>query len=211
MTAMAGSISIATNGSTVYFQETDGSLNTSVRSLGQTFQVPTPTSDNILNNFSFYFSTSQPPDSTFDYRGMIFEFNTGTLMATGPALFSSAVLSAGSNAPSFTGLSLALTPGTTYIALLTTQSVVSNGYSNGFLSHNSDGSTYTDGAGYQQSSTDPNGADWTTTAWTVANGAGDFQFTAEFVGAAVPEPSTLGFGLVGLLLTAAGVRRRRVR
>ena len=210
---MASSLSIVDNTSSVFFEERPDT-NSTVRALGQTFILPTPTTDNVLDNFSFYFAST--PSSDFSYRGYVFEFNTGTSQITGPALFSSSLMIAGT--PSFTGLSVTLTPGTTYLALLTTGNADgSDTYSGGVLSHNSGTDpgkpSYPDGQAYLLTSTDPTGADLTTATWSLAYDTNsDFKFTAEFVaGAAVPEPSTLGFGFLGLLLTAAGVRRRRAR
>lgn len=209
-TATATNITIGGGNGNVYFQENPDPQNV-VRSLGQTFMLPAPGTDNVLTGFSFAFPTDQVPDSGFDFQAYVFEFNTGTLLATGAALYTSAVLNAGTDLPVFTGLSVALTPGTTYIAFLTTQSVVNDGFANGYLRHvYGDGSSYTDGSSFQQNSANATSNEWTTTAWS--SPGGDFVFTADFEegppgSTDIPEPSTFGLGLAGMLLTAAGFRR----
>ncbi len=200
--ASGGTITIPNNGSSVFFQEAPGASFAN-RSLGQTFVVPSPTSDNVLTSFSFSFFSV---DAAFSYRAMIFAWDTANTRATGSALFSSGALN-GTNAPTFNGLNLALTPGTTYIALLTTQNVVSDGFQNGLLNHNS-ANVYAGGQAFQQSSSSATGANFTNSAWSAVNGNTDFQFNATFT-SATPEPSTFALALVGLAGAALGLRRRR--
>lgn len=203
--AAAATITIPNNGSTVFFQESPS--GSAVRTLGQTFVVPTPTSENILTSFGFAFASGT--DTSFDYKAMIYAWDTVNNRATGSALYTSPNRT-GATAPSFTGLNLALTPGTVYIAFLTTQNVVSNGFSNGLLNHNS-GNVYSGGQAFQQTSSGPTGTDVTTAAWTAVNGNTDFQFNATFVsgGASVPEPSSFGMAMLGIAALGLGIFRRR--
>jgi len=202
--AVASTISIAGNGSNVFLQETTGSTVSAPRSLGQTFVVPSPTTQDVLTDFAFSFVGT---DSLLGYTGMIFQWDAVNTRATGPALYTSAAR-VGSQAPSFTGLSLALTPGTQYIALVTTQGVVNDAYRNGFLVNNST-DVYAGGAGFTQSSTVEDGSTgtgtWATQVWAPTNGNTDFAFTADFIAdlTAVPEPASFEFvilaGLAGIL------------
>lgn len=206
----ASSISIPNNGSTVYFQENPQNPGGAVRTLGQTFTLPAPGTDNVLTDFAF--ALAPWSDTAFDYRAYLFQWDGSK--ATGPALFTSAA-QIGSQAASFSGLSIELTPGTTYIALLTTQGVVNDGsYSNGFLFNNS-GNVYADGGAYQQTSPSSGGStgigSWTSVAWTPVNG--DFQFTANFSegsvsSSATPEPSSIALITLG---GAAIIGLRRIR
>jgi len=194
----ATNLFIPGNGGSVFIQETDTPNNNgAVRSLGQTFVAPAGA--NVLTDFAFTFTSGT--SSGFDYRGMLFQWNQGALEATGAALFTSAAQN-GSQAPSFTGLNIALTPGVTYIALITTQGVVNNAFDGALLVSNSGGNPYANGGAYQQTSSPSNGStgagSWTTTTWSAAFSANDdFQFNANFQ-SGVPEP-----GALGLLLTGA--------
>jgi hypothetical protein len=199
----AASITINDNGSDVYFQENPQAPGNAVRTLGQTFSVPTPGTDDVLTDFTFYFKNA---NANFDYRAYVYQWDTVNLKATGPALYTSSAQN-GSQAPTFTGLSIILDPGTTYIAFLTTEGVVNNGYSDSHLLNNS-GNVYTGGAAYQQtSSTSHNSSgvgSWDSSAWSALNG--DFKFNANFSSdsvstSATPEPASATMMLVsGLAL-----------
>lgn len=207
--AFGSTISIGNNGSTVYFQETNGGNSSIVRSLGQTFVVPTPLSENVLTGFSLFFSGT--PDAGFDYRAYIFQWDTQNNQATGPALFTSSVRT-GAQAPSFSGLNILLATNASYIAILTTQGAANDSFSGALLAHNSNGAVYTSGAAFQQSSGAPNGntgtGTWNSAAWTGVNGNTDFQFSATFAeGSTVPEPSSLA--LLAFGVAAVFVNRRR--
>lgn len=206
----ASSISIPNNGSSVYFQENPQNPGGAVRTLGQTFTLPSPGTDNTLTDFAF--ALTPWSQGSFDYRAYLFQWDGSK--ATSPALFTSAAQN-GLQAASFSGLSIALTPGTTYIAFLTTEGVVNGGeYSNGFLFNNS-GDVYLGGGAYQQTSPSSGGSSgagsWTSAAWTPLSG--DFQFTANFTEGSVstsatPEPSSMV--LIGLGSAAIfGLRRFR--
>lgn len=195
--ANASTITIPTNGSSVYFQE-NPNPNSTLRSLGQTFVVPAPFTDTVLTDFAFTFAAGT--GTSFDYRAYLFEWDTATTRATGTALFTSAVRN-GSQAPSFTGLNLALTPGTVYIALLTTEGALNNGFGDGLLTHHS-GNPYAGGAAFSQISPTSNGStgngSWTSVAWNPVNGNTDFQFSANFAApAAVPEPASAALIALG--------------
>jgi len=137
---------------------------------------------------------------TFDYRIQLYLWDTANLRASGAALYTSAVRN-GSQPASVTGLNLALTPGSTYAAVLTTQGVQNDGFADGFLAFNSV-DVYANGSAYQQESSNPNGSSgdgtWTSNAWS-ASGNGDFQFSAVFNGLATsaPEPGTLALFAAG--------------
>ncbi len=107
--AHASAISIANNGSTIYFQENPQNPGSAVRTLGQTFTLPAPGTDNVLSSFAF--SLTPWSDAAFDYRAYLFQWDIVGLKATGPALFTSSAMN-GPQAASFSGLSVALTPGT---------------------------------------------------------------------------------------------------
>jgi len=173
--------------------------------------VPTPVSENVLTSFAFTFASGT--DTSFDYRAFIFQFDTATAKVQGPALFSTTARN-GSQAPSFTGLNVALTSGVTYIALLSTEGAVNNNYANGLLAHNS-GNVYGGGGAWNHTSPTSNGASgsgsWGTVAWIPIyppNGNTDLQFTATFAApAAVPEPSTLALLMPALLAVRLGRHR----
>src|SRR5262245_42059437 len=97
--ASADAISILGDGSSfAIYEET---LNfPALRSLGQTFVIPGPASQNILQSFSFSVDFA---DSGLDYRAYIFQWDSANTRATGPALFTSGALT-NLQAPSFSGL-----------------------------------------------------------------------------------------------------------
>ena len=130
---------------------------------------------------------------------------TGTA-ATGPALYTSGTISdAGTSgeALTFSGINLALTSGQQYIAYMTVAGV-SNPVQGAEIETSST-NVLSSGAAYDNS----NGADPLTSGnntWHIAGG--QFNFSATFGPASVPEPAgmaTLLFGLVGL----GFIRRRR--
>jgi len=199
--ANATTIFAPTNGSSVYFQENPNAPGAAVRTLGQTFTVPAPGTDVVLTDFAFAFTSGT--EGTFDYRAMLFLFDTVTSQASGSTLFTSEARN-GSQVPSFTGLNIPLTPGLTYIAVVTTEGVVNDNFANGLLAHNST-NIYADGSAVSQSSSTSGGTSgtgsWTTTPFTPVGGGSDLQFSATFAEALpgeVPEPSSI-------LLLSAGV------
>jgi hypothetical protein len=208
--ACASTLTIPNNGGTVFIQETTGSPSSSApRSLGQTFSVPAPTTDNLLTEFDFFLAANT--DATFDYEGYLFQWDPVNTRATGPALFQSAIRN-GTQPASFSGLALLLNPALQYIALVTTQGVVNNTFSNGLLNHNS-GNAYLPGQAYQQNSAVAGNSGvgtWTTAAWTAVNGNTDFQFTAVFASpSSVPEPSSFALFCMGAVAVVIARFRRR--
>jgi hypothetical protein len=206
--AFASTLTIPNNGSTVFFAETTGAPSAQVRSLGQTFSVPAPTTDNLLTEFDFFLAAST--ETGFDYEGYLFQWDAANTRAIGSALFQSTIRS-GPGTAVFSGLTLLLNPALQYIALVTTQGVANNSFSSGLLNHNST-NAYLGGQAFQQNSAVAGSGGvgtWTTAAWSGVNGTTDFQFTAIFAPASsIPEPGT--FVLAGIATAAlAFVRRRR--
>jgi hypothetical protein len=208
-TGAAGStIVIPDNGSSVYFQENPANQQ-AVRALGQTFQIVS-VSETMLTDVVFYFTPAT--QAQFDYRLYIYEWDSANSRATGTPRYMSLVRN-GSQAPSFSNLQVALASSTTYIAFLTTQGVVNNGFADGLLQHNS-GNVYAGGQAFSLTTGSGNASSgngsWTTSSWSAVNGNSDFRFSATFA-TAVPEPSSLmlmGPCLAGIALWA---RRRRMR
>lgn len=209
--ANATTLTIPTNGSSVYFQENPSAPGSAVRSLGQTFVTPSLT-ETVLTDFGFFFSPGT--DASFDYRAYVFQWDTATLRATGPALFTSSAQN-GSQAPSFAGLNIALDPTLTYIALLTTEGVVNNGWSGGLLYHNS-ANVYAGGAAYQQTAAGSNGSSgtgsWASTNWSPVSPNSDFQFSATFTAgpSPVPEPASVAMTMMGAA-AILGLKRMRTK
>jgi len=208
--ASASTITIPNNGGTAFFTETNGDNPGAVRSVGETFQVPAPTAQNILTDFDFFLNSNT--DNTLDYRGYIFQWDTVNSRATGSALYTSPARN-GTQAAFFGGLNLVLNPVLTYVAFVTTQGVVNNSFSGNLLKHNT-ADVYAGGAAFQQTITTAGGnsgtGTWATAAWTPVNGNTDFQFTATFIAAPIPEPGTLALsGLAALGFALSRLRRRK--
>lgn len=184
--AFAGTISI--DSPTTGYTLSEGSSGSSIRrTVGQTFVVPNPTSEDTLTDFAFAFFGT--PQVTLDYQAYIFAWDTATSRPTGGALYTSDART-GAQAPSFSGLNVVLTPGTTYVAFLTTQGVPggNNNDTLGTVALNTT-NPYAGGTAVYQSSSTTSTA-FTSSAWNVDSGF-DMQFSATFVNA-VPEPSTWG-------------------
>lgn len=90
------------------------------RSVGQTFIVPTPTSESRITQFSFFVDAGSTPTDV-DAAAYLYEFDTMATSPTGAALFNSgpfAINAAGEL--NFSGLAVDLDPAKTYIAFLST-------------------------------------------------------------------------------------------
>lgn len=174
---------------------------------GQTFSAL----NGSLDSFSFWLSGTSP---TLNFQAYVFAWDPALLRATGPALFTSSIMSA----PSGSGFlevavgtgSLAVTPGDVYVAFLSSSGVAGSG---SVVWEGSNGNTYADGA-FVYINNGENTAAWTTSTWTTNFGgtSRDLRFAMEFSDGVptevVPEPVTmvlLGSGLAGL----GAVRRRR--
>jgi len=167
--------------------------------------LPVSLDANVLTSFAFAFATV---DATFDYQARIYVWDTGLLKATGPALYTSAPVN-GTSAPTFSGLTLALTPGATYIAFLTTQNVSSNTFSNATLKMNT-ADVYAGGSAYAQSSLQPGNVDFTVQPWGLVNQReNDLNFRATFEPVVTPEPAAAGLTLAGLIGLVYGAQQRR--
>lgn len=143
--------------------------------MGQTITAP---AESRLSGFTFslrlnFFDPSQ-------FRAAVYQWDGATSRATGPALFTSAVMTS-PNTSSFTPVAIntggiVLTPGQQYVLFLTTAGVTQTGASSytGFAS--TMGNTYAGGTSVWQLSTGV--ADLTGTSWGVGNN--DFAFLALF-------------------------------
>jgi hypothetical protein len=189
---------------------------------GQTFVAPA--SDNVLNSFSF-FLRDLGGGADLEFQGYVAAFDPtiGVSRIVGSTLFESAVRSGPSTTASFTRYDfdvggLALTPGSTYVAFLSTsghfgaiplddaiaswgqiQTAVIDPYVNGHFVFNNNGDDFS------QLSTVP---------WISFDGA-DLAFELQFTGGAepsvVPEPSTVLLMGTGMGILLLGVVRRRRR
>jgi len=190
---------------------------------GQTFVVPS--SDNVLSSFSF-FLRDLGGGADLEFQGYVAAFDptVGVSRIVGATLFESAVRS-GPTTTTFTRYDfdvggLALTPGSTYVAFLSTS---------GHFGAISLADAIASWGQIQTDAIDPyvnghfvfsNNADdfslLSTIPWTSFDG-GDLAFELRFTGGAepspgvVPEPSTVlltGTG-VGILLLSLARKRRR--
>jgi len=185
-----------------FFEANTGS--TFNRSVGQTFKVPTPTEDNFMHRLSFeLLITSETVD--FDYAAFIYEFDAGSKMTGGPALFESGPQVANSTGPATTITidyfpKITLDPAKKYIAFLSTQGQANDNDSRARARQT--GNTYSDGD-FTVQFNDSFAPTYDTLAWQVGF-SGDF---AGFEAVFVPEPSAA----TALLLGFAGLTRRRRR
>ncbi|MDA0811356.1 MAG: hypothetical protein O3C21_03040 [Verrucomicrobia bacterium] len=117
---LAGTISIPAT-SQASFQESQAFSRP--RNVGQTFVVPSPTSESLLTDFSF--NITNVPNGDLDYEAYLFQWNPGSNAPIGGALFQSGMQTAiATGVVQFTGLNLSLNPALTYVALLSTQGPV---------------------------------------------------------------------------------------
>lgn len=192
---------------TTITERTDGLVD--IRTYGQRFQVPSPTSENLLVDFGFTFVNVLPTTGTFDYRAFVYAWDTATAKPTGIPLYTSGPLTmtdALAGPVTFTGVNLLLTPGTTYVAFLSTIGV-SNSITSAQLAVNA-GDVYAGGGVASMSSDGAGTGAFTTASWGTS--AQDMAFRATFVSpAAVPESNFgLGAGLIGVsILLCRQIRR----
>jgi uncharacterized protein with beta-barrel porin domain len=158
---------------------------TNTESFGQT--IFTTSSQTKLSSFTFEVSHSTGSDP-MQYQAFVYQFNNANNTITGPALFSSAVLTAPTSG-AFTAVtintgSLALTAGVQYILLFTTTSVsqVSNAE---YALGKATGNPYPNGGLYYSSAAGPlsSGTSW-------VNFGGNLAFIAMFdsSGSMLPPP-----------------------
>ena len=195
---------------------------------GQTFIVPS--SDNVLESFSF-FLRDLGGGNDLQFQGYVWAFDPtiGVSRIFGSSIFESAVLFGPTTTDTFTRYDfdvggLALSPGSTYIAFLSTsghfgaipvdvgmaswgqlQTAAIDPYGNGHFVFNNNGDDF---------------SLLSTVPWTSFDG-GDLAFELQFTGGpepgpgvqVVPEPSTvllMGTGL-GILLLGLARKRRNPR
>lgn len=174
---------------------------------GQTFTAV----NGSLDSFSFWLGGTSP---SLNFQAYVFAWDPTLLRATGPALFTSAVMAApsgdGYHQVAINTGSVAVNPGDVYVAFLSSSGVAGSG-SIGW--EYSTGDTYTDGA-FVFINNGEDTSQWTSGTWTT-NWSGtsrDLRFSMTFSegvpNEVVPEPITmvlLGSGLAGI----GAVRRRR--
>ena len=164
-----------------------GEVNTAT--YGQTFLAPVSTP--VLTSFKLYF-TNITSFATFRFYVMAWD----GAKATGPVLFQSPVTTTagavGMQGYTFNTGQLALAPGGSYVAFVSTSTLQDGGSTAaGMGLRTSD--VYPGGAFYYLNN-GTNYAQWTTSAWTLY-GADDLAFTAVFSGGALSAPPPLTVGI----------------
>jgi uncharacterized protein with beta-barrel porin domain len=141
-------------------------------------QLITPTgSQTNLSGFTFYLAGTFP----VNFQAYVYAWNNGTNAVTGPALFTSAVMTAPNTGGSFTPVTInagatALTPGQQYVLFLTTATAPNP--TNGAYVWGSPGSS-NPYAGGQFVYSHGTGSDFTI-PWSVITGIDDLAFMAFF-------------------------------
>ncbi|MDA3874929.1 MAG: PEP-CTERM sorting domain-containing protein [Kiritimatiellae bacterium] len=200
-------ISIGTSGQYASVSEDTRALGFS-RSLGQTFVVPSPTSERMLTDFSFFVQSGSSP-ADVDLQAFVYEFDTTATSPTGSALFSSLPFAVDADGElAFNGLSLVLDITKTYIAFLSTSDLQDEDNNSARIAGNIT-NPYAGGDAFRYTGVDTTQAAFTgdPTNWNPVSSDWDMQFSATF--AAVPEPHTLAFFSLGLGLLAWRIRRLR--
>jgi hypothetical protein len=175
---------------------------------GQTFMVPT-NGDSQLDAFSFWLGSA----SNLQFKAYVYAWDAAGMRASGPALFTSALMSAPNAGAGFHEVAVStggvsLTGGNLYVAFLSNVGV--GGTSSNSWEY-STGDTYAAGQFVYHYT----GSDWTGTAWTPNHqGVGrDLRFEMQFSAtqmSQVPEPATVALSATGLLaLGGIGAFRRR--
>ena len=180
---------------------------------GQTITTPT---DNVLTSFSFWLgrtSTNYPDPSNPSLSFMAYVYAWNGTMATGPALYSSGVVThnATPSTPftkyTFSTGGLSLVPGDVYALFFSTSGLAGTGR---IQWEAATGDAYA-GGNFIFMNNGENTADWTTTAWG-SGYASDVRFEATFEGTGgpvVPEPSTWVMMITGLVALGLVALRRR--
>jgi hypothetical protein len=178
---------------------------------GQTFV--TPAGFNTLTSFSVWLQTNNESDNetdAVDFTGKVYQWDTGNLTLTGPALFSSPPQHLPFEDPpsgfkefSFTP-KLALDPEKTYIFFLSAHDFFNGKPGTASVGGGFNHDTYSGGDEFISESSF---ADLSTSPW-IPNGVGaDMAFVARFSSLSpVPEPATYGVAASLILL---GLARRR--
>lgn len=164
---------------------------------GETFIAP----GGDLTSFTFYFDGSGTTDATaevYAWSGILLAGN-GPQGTTGSALFSAPVTITSDSLTVNTG-SVPLTPGGSYIVLLTNPD--NDNYPNWVI----DGSNLSANLGGFNFDNGP-----ATGTYDDFGNFGTLEYTATFTGGAVPEPSSLILLATGILALAGFARRSLVR
>lgn len=174
------------------------------RSRGQTFTV---SENSLLSEFSFFVQSGTSPVDV-DAAAYIFAFNDGSTSPTGTALYDSGAFAINSDGElNFSGLSVSLTAGQTYIAFLSTSGLQDQDNNSANIQANNT-NPYADGAAYNYTGvlTDTSAFTSDPTNWNPVSSGWDFNFEATI--AAVPEPSAYAFIIGFATIAFVAVRRR---
>jgi len=177
---------------------------------GQTFTVG---SDTLLGSFSFNIDNSS--GLSIPYTARVYQWNSVTQRAVGPALFVSpisSVASTGSYQVVTATPGINLTSGLQYIALFTTSGAWQGGVAPGAffaaIFHNG-GNGMTDvypGGGFVDASVGNNPSLLTSASWNQT--AGDLWFQANLITTPVPEPPSLLLIIAGLFGMSVTLKKR---